>query len=113
MGIQRPSGTCAEEPALLEKIVATSSIRGSAVLDFFCGSGTTLRAASVLGRSWIGIDQSDVAIGTARNALRDTNYEFRRLSDVEPRTKSSEPAKPPLHHADFSDRSARPVAKLM
>ena len=102
-----------KNPQLLEKIIATSSIHGSAVLDFFCGSGTTLRAASILGRSWVGIDQSEVAVGTARNALLDIKYEFRRLSDVESRTNSCEPVKPALRHADFSDRSASPVAKLM
>lgn len=47
---------------LLKLIVATSSKEGSIVLDCFCGSGTTLKAAQLLGRSWIGIDRSDKAI---------------------------------------------------
>ena len=64
---------------MLEKIVATSSVSGSPVLDFFCGSGTTLRAASNLGRSWVGIDQSEVAIRTARMALQDVEYSLQRI----------------------------------
>ena len=47
---------------LLETIVGASSNPCSVVMDFFCGSGTTLIAANHLGRGFIGIDQSDTAI---------------------------------------------------
>jgi adenine-specific DNA-methyltransferase len=47
---------------LLDLIIKTSSNSGSYVLDCFCGSGTTLKAAQLLGRNWIGIDQSAQAI---------------------------------------------------
>jgi adenine-specific DNA-methyltransferase len=47
---------------LLETIIKTSSNEQSIVLDCFAGSGTTLQAAQKLGRTWIGIDQSDIAI---------------------------------------------------
>ncbi|KAK3604814.1 hypothetical protein CHS0354_000476 [Potamilus streckersoni] len=47
---------------LLNIIVKTSSNENSIVLDCFCGSGTTLKAAQINGRHWIGIDQSDEAI---------------------------------------------------
>lgn len=47
---------------LLDLIIKTSSDRGSYVLDCFCGSGTTLKSAHLLGRNWIGIDQSEQAI---------------------------------------------------
>lgn len=46
----------------LDLIVKTSSLRDSIVLDCFCGSGTTLKAAAINGRHWIGIDQSEFAI---------------------------------------------------
>ena len=47
---------------LLSSIIKTSSNQDSIVLDCFCGSGTTLKAAHDNGRKWIGIDQSKVAI---------------------------------------------------
>ena len=47
---------------LLDLIIKTSSEPDSIVFDCFCGSGTTLLAASMNDRKWIGIDQSDLAI---------------------------------------------------
>ncbi len=55
--------------ALLERIVRASSNPGDTVLDPFCGAGTTLVAAQGLGRGWIGIDQSPLAITLARSRL--------------------------------------------
>lgn len=49
---------------MLDMIVKTSSNENSIVLDCFAGSGTTLKAAQINGRQWIGIDQSDEAIKT-------------------------------------------------
>ena len=43
---------------MLKMIVEASSNAGDVVLDCFCGSGTTLVAASESGRKWIGIDES-------------------------------------------------------
>ena len=54
---------------LLKLIVKTSSNPESIVMDFFCGSGTTLVAAQELGRNWIGIDKSDKAIEVAKLRL--------------------------------------------
>lgn len=72
---QVPTYPTEKNLAMLEKIVATSSSEDSAVLDFFCGSGTTLRAASNLGRDWVGIDQSPVAIDAARTRLSDVEFD--------------------------------------
>jgi DNA modification methylase len=47
--------------ALLERILKASSNPGDVVLDAFCGCGTTLEAAAVLHRQWIGIDSSPTA----------------------------------------------------
>jgi adenine-specific DNA-methyltransferase len=56
---------------LLDLIVKTSSNEGSFVLDCFCGSGTTLKAAHLNSRYWIGIDQSSEAIKASINKLDD------------------------------------------
>ncbi len=54
---------------LLDRIIETSSNPSSIVLDCFCGSGTTLAAAARAGRTWIGIDQSDIALKAAIKKL--------------------------------------------
>ena len=55
--------------ALLERIIAASSRPGDLVLDPFYGSGTTLLAAENLGRRWIGLDSSPVALAVASDRL--------------------------------------------
>jgi adenine-specific DNA-methyltransferase len=50
---------------LLKTIISTSSNEHSIVFDCFSGSGGTLVAAEQLNRSWIGIDNSEVAIQIA------------------------------------------------
>ncbi|MFB2769797.1 site-specific DNA-methyltransferase [Pelatocladus sp. BLCC-F211] len=50
--------------AILERIVKASSNKGDLVLDAFAGSGTTAAAAENLGRQWIAIDNSYLAIAT-------------------------------------------------
>lgn len=57
--------------ALLEKFVLASSNPGDVVLDPFCGCGTTVHAAQKLGRQWIGIDITHLAIGLIEKRLRD------------------------------------------
>ncbi len=59
-----PTYPTEKNAALLDLIIRTSSNRDSIVLDCFCGSGTTLKAAAKRNRQWIGIDVSDVAIST-------------------------------------------------
>jgi hypothetical protein len=41
------------------------------VLDPFCGCGTTVHAAEKLGRAWVGIDVTHLAIGLIEKRLRD------------------------------------------
>jgi site-specific DNA-methyltransferase (adenine-specific) len=55
--------------ALLQRIIQLASHEGDAVLDPFCGSGTTLLAAQQLGRQWIGIDANPQAIAIAQKRL--------------------------------------------
>jgi site-specific DNA-methyltransferase (adenine-specific) len=47
---------------LLERIITLTTDPGDLILDPFCGSGTTLVAAKLLGRHAIGIDISEEAI---------------------------------------------------
>jgi DNA modification methylase len=54
---------------LLERIILSCSHPGDTVLDPYAGSGVTLRAASRLRRVAVGIDQSQVAIRVATEAL--------------------------------------------
>ena len=55
---------------LLERIISAVTAPGDLVLDPFCGSGTTIAVADRLGRRWVGIDSSPLAIRTCRNRLR-------------------------------------------
>jgi len=54
---------------LLERIIEISTDAGDCVLDPFCGSGTTLVAAQLLGRDYIGIDASTEAIELSQKRL--------------------------------------------
>lgn len=54
---------------MLKKIISASSNEGDIVMDSFCGSGSTLLAAEILGRHWIGIDASRVAISVSEKRL--------------------------------------------
>lgn len=58
--------------ALLERIIKASSNPGDVVLDAFCGCGTTISAAQALGRTWIGIDITHLAINLIKNRLKDS-----------------------------------------
>jgi len=57
--------------SLLERIILASSQEGDLVLDPFCGCGTTISVAQRLGRRWIGIDVTHLAITLIRSRLND------------------------------------------
>lgn len=57
--------------ALLERIIEASSSEGDVVLDPFCGCGTAVDAAQKLGRRWIGIDITHLAIALIEKRLKD------------------------------------------
>jgi site-specific DNA-methyltransferase (adenine-specific) len=54
---------------LLERIITASTNGGDVVLDPFCGCGTTIAAAQRLGREWIGIDITHLAVGLIKHRL--------------------------------------------
>lgn len=55
--------------ALLERVIASSSNEGDVVLDPFCGCGTAVAAAHKLGRQWLGIDITHLAVALMKNRL--------------------------------------------
>ncbi len=57
--------------ALLERIIAASSNEGDVVLDPFCGCGTAVHAAQKLGRQWLGIDITHLAVGLIEKRMKD------------------------------------------
>lgn len=56
--------------ALLERIIQASSNLGDTVLDPFCGCGTAVSTAQRLGRRWIGIDITHLAISLIKARLK-------------------------------------------
>jgi DNA modification methylase len=57
--------------ALLARIIETSCPPDGLVLDPFCGCGTAIDAAQALGRQWVGIDITHLAIGLIKYRLID------------------------------------------
>jgi DNA modification methylase len=58
--------------ALLERIIETSTNADDVVLDPFCGCGTTVDAAQKLGRRWVGIDITYIAVDLIEKRLQHT-----------------------------------------
>jgi DNA modification methylase len=56
---------------LLRELIEATSKPGDTVLDPFCGCGTTIAAAQDLGRAWIGIDITHLAINLIKYRLQD------------------------------------------
>jgi site-specific DNA-methyltransferase (adenine-specific) len=63
---------------LLDRIVRATSDVGSLVIDPFCGSGTTLVAAAATGRSFVGCDSGELAIGTTAARLDAAGVRYAR-----------------------------------
>ena len=59
---QKPTG-------ILERMIVTSCNEDSVILDPFCGCGTAIVAAQKLGKRWIGIDITHLAITLQKNRL--------------------------------------------
>jgi len=78
--------------ALLERIIQASSNPGDLVLDPFSGCGTAISAAQKLGRKWIGIDITHLAIAMHKNRLKD-------MFGIEPK-KDYQVIGEPMDHAD-------------
>ena len=68
--------------ALLERIIRASSNEGDVVLDPFCGCGTAVAAAHKLGRQWLGIDITHLAVALMKNRLK-TAYDLDAGTDYD------------------------------
>jgi DNA modification methylase len=63
---------CQMPLAVLNRIIRASSNPGDLVVDPFNGSGTTVISAALLGRKYVGIDQSQEYVDWARKRLTET-----------------------------------------
>ncbi len=61
---------------LVERIVAASSNPGDLVLDPFCGCGTAADAAAGLGRKYLGVDISGIAVRVMQQRLESRGEAF-------------------------------------
>jgi site-specific DNA-methyltransferase (adenine-specific) len=101
--------------ALLERIISASTNPGDVVLDPFCGCGTTIHAAQKLGRQWIGIDITYLAINLIKRRLRDAfgeEIEFEEKgqpTDFESAKRLAELDKFQFQHWALSLIGARPL----
>lgn len=87
VGAERLGYPTQKPEALLDRIIAASSNPGDVVLDPFCGCGTAVASAQKLGRKWIGIDVTHLAIGLIKTRLRDAFGDMARYKVVgEPTT---------------------------
>ena len=61
---------------LLERIILSCSKPGDLVMDLFAGSGTTLEAAYLSGRRFVGVDVSPYALQVSRRRLIGANVRY-------------------------------------
>lgn len=66
---------------VVERCLLMTTDPGDLVLDPTCGSGTTAYVAEQLGRRWITIDTSRVALALARARIMGARYPFYLLAD--------------------------------
>lgn len=71
MAVERLGYPTQKPEALLDRIIQASSNPGDIVLDPFCGCGTAVASAQKLGRHWIGIDITHLAISLIKRRLND------------------------------------------
>jgi DNA modification methylase len=78
--------------ALLQRIILGCTDEDDLVLDPFCGCGTTIAAAQRLGRRWVGVDITHLAINLIRARLRDAYNEGAQFDVVGEPTTSEDAA---------------------
>ena len=81
-GEARPVYVVQTNRKVVERCVLMTTSPGDLVLDPTCGSGTSAFVAESLGRRWITIDTSRVALALARERLLSATYPYFLLSDA-------------------------------
>jgi adenine-specific DNA-methyltransferase len=75
------AGYATQKPvSVLARVILAATQPSDLVLDFFCGSGTTLVAAEELGRKWIGCDLGRFAIHTSRKRMIGVQRELKKAN---------------------------------
>lgn len=102
--------------ALLERIINASSNAGDVILDPFCGCGTAIAVAERLGRQWIGIDITHLAIAAIVARMESAFPDITITRQGEPVDESGARELALLNRYDFQNWalalvSARPVAE--
>ena len=99
---------------VVQRCLLMATDPGDLVLDPTCGSGTTAYVAEELGRRWITIDTSRVALALARGRIMAARYPYYLLADskegqekeadVTHSTPSSKPTYKNIHHGFVYER---------
>jgi len=69
--------------ALLERIIKASSKKGDLICDPFCGCGTSVAVAERLGRRWIGIDITYLAIDVISKRLKQSGIKENKDFEID------------------------------
>lgn len=78
------TGYATQKPLeLARRIIEASTEEGDLVGDFFCGSGSVLEAAHLIGRKFAGCDSEELAAAMSRKRLKKAGAEFRFLRQHE------------------------------
>jgi adenine-specific DNA-methyltransferase len=70
-------------PKVVQRAILMTTEPGDLVLDPTCGSGTTAASCEELGRRWVSIDTSRVALSIARENILTRRFPFYELQDDE------------------------------
>ena len=79
--VDKPGYPTQKPVELLERVVLTGSKEGDVVLDPFMGSGTTCVAAAKLGRKFIGLDLTPIAVTTAKARLDQIGVDVEEIEE--------------------------------
>jgi site-specific DNA-methyltransferase (adenine-specific) len=86
---------------LLSRVIEATTNTGDLVLDPFCGCGTTIDAAQRLGRKWIGIDVTKIAIDVIQERLEEQFGDLEYAMGGEPGTVAEAAALAALDKLEF------------